>query len=306
MPRQNKNSQKRLLIFGASGLLGRELINYFTAKKWKIYSPKKDRADITDLKKITGLLKKIRPKIIINCAAQINVDYCEANPLDAWMANAIGPGNIALAMRSAGLSGSTLIQISSSDIFGPVSARLRRGKQSGKFFGEDDRPVPVNMYGWSKLAGEEFVRGETKQGKIRFFIIRAGWLYGQGRSTFVDMAYDALKHARKSGIIADQYNIPVWTRDLAEFCGKLIVNKKYKSGVYHATSRVSKPVSKYDIALAIAKFYGKKAGNFKKSSFKKVFLSPRPQFATLKTKYFYLPDWKTSLKKYLFLKYGRK
>lgn len=290
---------KKILIFGSQGMLGQEFINYFGNKKeYEVVILDRKTADISCFNIIFKAVKKHKPDIVINCAAIINVDYCENHPTDAWQVNAIGPGIIIKAINQSKLFKTTFFQISTSDVFGNI------GKNS---FKESDYPKPVNVYGWSKLGGEKIIEAEAKINNIKYFIIRTSWLYSQYKDTFVDYVVKSLKDSKNINIIFDQYNTITWTKDFVKACENFIkFNQKYKSGIYHLASIATKKLSKYDIALKIAQILNLNKKYLKKKSKDDIFKSTRPKAAILTNNQFIsMPNWQKSLSKYLRLKYGK-
>lgn len=277
-------------------MLGREFLNYYKNSLNQIIPLLRIDADITDKKIVLSAIGANRPDIIINCSALINVDYCEENPTETWLVNAIGPGNILAALNKLNLSKTVFLQISTSDVFG----------QNDKIeFDEDDAPSPVNVYGWSKLGGEKLTETEAKINDIKYYIIRTSWLYSEYRNTFVDYITDALKNNREIKIISDQFNTITWTKDLVAACDLLLSNDKYQSGIYHLASKSEKKTSKYDIALKIAKLMNLDKNYLKMGHKADIFKCDRPNAAILTSKKkISMPDWEESLQKYLKIKYG--
>ena len=146
---------KKIIILGGEGLLGKELKEYFTrAKDFSVIAFGRE-LDITKLSGLTRVFKKEKPDVVINAAAAVNVDECEGEPEKAWAVNAVGAGNVASALSKSGSENPVLVHISTSDVFG-------HSKSKGKFWLEDDKPIPINAYGRSKLGGEWEVQRETK------------------------------------------------------------------------------------------------------------------------------------------------
>lgn len=289
---------KQVLILGSRGLLGQEIVSYLRKKThFKIVARDQNEVDVTNRHSLLRIIKASRPNYIINCAALVDVEYCEKNPLEAWLVNAIGPGNIVSILNELGYFKTIFIHISTSDIFG----------NNKKSFKEKDGPSPVNVYGWSKLGGERAIQQETRNNHLKYYIIRTSWLYGERRKTFVDEIAESLRKKSDIRIISDQYNVPTWTRDLAAAIEKLISqHNRYSVGIYHITNSWQKRVSKYDIAREVARGLGLNPVYLKKGSKGDILVIPRPNSPFLvNSKFTPLPDWRQSLKKYLKLHYGK-
>lgn len=282
---------KKVLIFGSSGMLGRELAEYFSKSKYKIIPIDKNEADISSYGSVFKIIKKHSPDFVVNSAAFINVEYCQSNPEEAYRVNSIGPGNIARALKEAKLFSSLLVQISTSDVFG--------GEKNS--FTERDEPRPVNTYGFSKFLGEKILQHELKNSEIKYFIVRTNWLYSKHRKTFVDFIHENLLQKKQIEVIADQYGVVTWAKDLSESIGKLIKNyNKYESGIYHLVSNFEKRLSRFDIAKEIAKIAKAENKYLKPSKRENVFKVPRPKSVVLvNSKLPKMPDWKKSLKRFL-------
>jgi len=291
---------RSILILGSGGLLGSDLKEYFSEKGYKVIGLLREDLDITIAEDLYKTLKRQKPDLIINTAALINVDNCEENPSEAWKVNALGPGNIARAISSAGLKDTVFMQISTSDVF---------GGGDNKFYTEDDEPHPINEYGRSKLGGEKFTIQEAGAGGIRYFILRSGWIYGNTRKTFVDIAAETLLNGKSFEAISDQYNTPVFTGDMAESIEFLMKNDlEPQKGIFHVSGYKNGEAmpSKRDIALFIANILNKDPKLIKPRSSSKLLRVPRPGNAVLlNTKLPRTFDWKTSLGEYIISKYAR-
>ncbi len=292
--------KKKVIIFGTDGLLGSTLATIGREQPGiEIVALNHQQMDITDQIAVEICMKNNRPSVVINCASLINIEACEKNPLSAWQVNTLGPGNIAQAMEKAGLKESTLIQISSSDVFG-------EDKQS---FEEIDQPNPVNVYGWSKWAGEKLIEQISKNCGLNYYIVRSSWLYGKGRQTFVDFVVETLKRGELMNVVTDQYNVPTSASDLALAIIKLIESPTpYPFGIYHLTNDYTIRPSKYDIAVFIAGYLSLENKALLKPSFRQdVFTVNRPGSAMLVNRStIRLPDWKESLIAYLGGRYDKK
>lgn len=184
--------------------------------------------------------------VIINCAAYTDVDGAESDPGSATLINGYALWNIVQVLRGTGIQ---LIHISTDyvfDGFSPVP------------YGEDAYPRPLNVYGRSKLDGEEAV--EVYE---RGFVVRTAWLYGDGKCfprTMLQLAraHDTLK------VVADQRGTPTWTRSLATYLTQLAVlahDERVTPGVYHAVSPDSG--TWYDLAQETFRLAGLDPGRVK-------------------------------------------
>jgi dTDP-4-dehydrorhamnose reductase len=197
-------------------------------------------------------------------------------------------------MRVLGLK-SLFIHISSAYVFGSDRKRFR----------EDDEARPVNNYGISKLMGERLVEAEARAAGMRFFIIRTSWLYGRFRPTLVDSIVTKLREHKPFAVIDDHRGVVTSTKNLAWGVGELIKNK-YASGTYHLFDKSNGGVTKYEIALEIAKTLGFDSRLLKRISWADILTVSYPTSAILvNTKFRAFPDWRTSLRAYLLEHYGK-
>lgn len=228
--------KKKILLVGAGGMLGKALGQAFkeeTVTAW-------DRAelDITQAASVREQVGKVQPEIIINAAAYTNVDGAEADREAAWAVNVRGVINMAAAAKEAG---ATLVHYSTDYVF--------PGDRAAGY-SEDDNPGPaVNVYGESKLAGEQAVRESGN----RYYLIRTAWLYGPGGKNFVDTILKLGAEKNELSVINDQHGSPTYTYDLARYTKELLENH-WSPGVYHATN--AGVTTWYDFAREIFRLAG--------------------------------------------------
>jgi dTDP-4-dehydrorhamnose reductase len=206
----------KIAIIGAKGMLGRELGRVLGTQHdllaWDI-----DEIDITDRSRTLAALGAERPDMIVNSAVFVDLEGCEANPDKAWRINAVGAQNLALAAQRLG---SELVYISTDYVF---------DGRSEVDYDEVAQPNPLNLYGRSKLAGEQF----SMRLCPRSYVIRTAWLYGPAPNNYVARV---LKAAVTEGVVrmpVDQLESPTYTGHLAEAILRLIATGAY--GLYHVT-----------------------------------------------------------------------
>ena len=291
--------RRRVLIFGAGGMLGQEFIAQLaTERGLHVILSNHAKSDITDFTSVRRVLKRSHPDIVINCAANIVVDICEAKPIEAWAVNALGPGNIVRALAELGFHRTLFLQISTADVFGSTAIKMHTVR---------DVPHPVNVYGWSKWGGEVISAAEAAAGDVPFIIVRTSWLYSFRRATFVDAVARSLLEGRPIVAATDQYNLPVSVGDVARRVRTLIRHPIHAANrTIHLAPRVVHPVSRYDIARFIATVLGKDSALVRRGFRKDIFKAPRPCHSTLvPSQGIELPHWKHALAKYMRARYGR-
>lgn len=206
----------KILVLGAYGQLGRELKCYFE-KSHEVIGADLPEINITVLNDLIKFISDIKPEIVINTAANADVDGCEKHPENAYLVNSIGARNVAIAAERVKAK---LIHISTDYVFD--------GKKTEPYK-EYDPPNPINIYGLSKLEGEKFVRNFSK----KHFILRIAWLYSSYGKNFIKTFLSLLKTRREIELVSDQFGTPTSALNIARQIEVLIDTEQY--GTYHAT-----------------------------------------------------------------------
>ncbi len=226
--------KKKVLIVGSTGMLAFDLIRVLKTK-YEIIGASRADFDIINSLAIDNFVKNSRPNIIINTAAFHKTEECELNPEKSFTVNAIGAFNVAKAAKKIGAK---IIFISTDYVFDG-------GK---KYFTENDAPNPLNVYGASKLAGENL----TKIANDDYLIIRTSWLFGIHKSgkgnNFVTLMLEKAKNGENIKVVSDQFGSPTYTYDLSLKIKELI-DQNASSGIYHITN--SDSCSFYEFAKII-------------------------------------------------------
>lgn len=178
--------------------------------------------DISDSDAVEDMINRVKPDIIVNCAAYTNVDACETNKELAWKVNVKGTGNLALSVEKFG---GLLIHISTDYVFSG-------NKEVSEPYLEDDSLSPRSFYSKTKLKSEEVIRQATDC----HIIVRTAWLYGiRGHNFLKTMLKLALKDPQKEiKVVNDQFGSPTWSYRLALQMDRLV--ERGGQGTYHATS----------------------------------------------------------------------
>ena len=211
----------KIIITGAGGQLGHDCREVF-GQNHQVAALGHRELDITRQALVHETIGKIRPDLIINCAAHTGVDACETETELARELNVSGPRYLA---QSADRYGSLLVHISTDYVFDGQ-------KPIADGYVEDDEPGPLSVYGKTKRAGEKAICEETQH----HIILRTAWLYGiQGHNFLKTML--KLTHAnpaREFKVVNDQFGSPTWSYRLALQIEKLV--EKGARGIYHATA----------------------------------------------------------------------
>jgi len=214
---------RRILVVGAKGMLGRDLVETLRLSfpKDEITGWDVEEIDIQEEKNTITQIGKFEPGVIINVAAYTDVDGCELNEKKAFAINAEGVKHVALGAVTCGAK---VVTLSTDYIFD--------GKKDRPYL-EDDPPHPLNVYGRSKWKGEQYVQELAKDA----LIVRTQWLYGKYGKNFVA---SILRQAREKDVLSvvnDQVGSPTYTIDLSHAIALLIERKA--RGIFHVANRDS-------------------------------------------------------------------
>jgi dTDP-4-dehydrorhamnose reductase len=220
----------RIIIFGASGQLGGDLVRIlsgnvgfkFSKSKFEILAFTRTQLDIRDSGKVRDAIFSFKPNFVFNATGWNDVDGAEKpeNIQDVFAVNSFSPLNMALACNEVG---AVFINISTDYVFD--------GKKMSPYE-EEDEPNPLSVYALSKLFGEILIRKYSK----KFIIVRSGGLYGVNGSAisgrqfrnFPEKVIENLSSGKKMRVVYDRFSAPTWTFDLArkiidvaldDFCG---------------------------------------------------------------------------------------
>ena len=208
----------KVLITGVSGQLGNDAAKVLTARGVDFLGVSSKEMNITDRDAVLGMFSEYRPDAVLHCAAYTQVDRAEDEPERCMSVNADGTRYIAEACREIGAK---LLYISTDYVFPGTG---------DKPWETDDPTGPLNVYGMSKLAGEEAVRELVK----KHFIVRTSWVIGEHGSNFVKIMLRLAKTRSELRVVDDQIGSPTFTADLAPLLCDMLETDKY--GCYHATN----------------------------------------------------------------------
>ncbi|WP_410507585.1 dTDP-4-dehydrorhamnose reductase [Methanosarcina hadiensis] len=202
----------KTLIIGSNGMLGSDLCRVFPDA---VKLTHKD-LDITNREQVIESILKIKPSVVINAAAYTDVDGCEDNRELAFKVNGYGPGHIAEACSKVR---ATLVHFSTDYVFDGFRNE----------YVESDTPYPINVYGLSKLLGEQSIAENS--GDYR--IIRVSWLFGTHGRNFVETMLKLSSEMGTVKVVNDQFGKPTYTVDLANKIKDIL---ELESGIYHITN----------------------------------------------------------------------
>jgi dTDP-4-dehydrorhamnose reductase len=216
----------RILITGAGGQVGRELVEVFADHD--VVAVDHHRLDVADRDAVLGTITSIRPDVIVNGAAYTAVDACETETDTAWAVNALAVRHLADGARRVG---AWVCHLSTDYVFD--------GSKPDPYV-EWDEPNPVSMYGRSKLGGElELSPADT--------IVRTSWVCGYHGGNMVKTILRLAGEHDELSFVDDQRGHPTFADDLAVVVRRLVVERR--PGLFHATNQGA--VSWYEFAQAV-------------------------------------------------------
>ncbi|MXV14448.1 dTDP-4-dehydrorhamnose reductase [Pedobacter sp. HMF7056] len=274
-----------IIVFGAAGQLGQCLKRVSEQRGTTLVFPAEAEANILDTTSLEAVFARYQPKFCVNCAAYTAVDKAEDEADLSAMVNETGVENIA---RLCAKHGTTLIQISTDFVFeGNVI----------KLLTEEDPANPVNVYGLTKLRGEQVIGKYTST----YFTIRTSWLYSEYGNNFVKTMLRLGREKPELNIIADQVGTPTYAIDLAGCILDVIASGTAGYGIYHYSNEGV--TSWFDFARSIFDIAGITVKTNPVPTSAYVTRAKRPQFSVMdKTKIkstfgMTIPYWRTSLEK---------
>ena len=234
------------LVTGASGQLGRSIKNLVKLQNISnsFVFTTRDQLDLSYLNNIQSYFKDRKFDLIINCAAYTKVDKAELDEKQANLINHLAVKKIAEIAQSNNIK---LIHISTDFVFD--------GFKSQPYL-ESDTADPLNVYGKTKLAGENAVISIMKFNAI---IIRTSWVYSEYGNNFVDTILKLVKNGNELNVVSDQIGTPTYASDLGLAILNIIRSEKFnrneqESQIYHYSNKGF--CNWYDFANEIIKILG--------------------------------------------------
>ena len=211
----------RVLVTGANGQLGTELVDLYGARAGdEVLGVDLPDLDITAPDSVASTFSSFSPDVVINCAAWTAVDAAEENEDSALIVNGDGPRVLAQACREAG---AWLVQVSTDYVFSGDATSP---------YAEGAAPDPQSAYGRTKLAGELAVQEELPDAH---YIVRTAWLYGHEGNNFVKTMLRLESERETIDVVDDQIGQPTYAADLAAQIA-LLLDARPAAGVFHGTN----------------------------------------------------------------------
>jgi dTDP-4-dehydrorhamnose reductase len=274
----------RVTIFGASGLLGQELVRAVNVQGAQHTALSSKDADLRDHSQVEQVIRDSQPDWIILAAAFTDVDGCEANRDLAWAVNCEGAVNAAQAARK---TGSRLMFLSTDYVFDGTK---------GSPYEIGDPRNPINVYGETKARAEERLLEIVPD----VCIVRTSWLFGHGGRCFPATILKLAAAKPEISVVDDQRGSPTFTRDLAPTLMQLC--EKGAQGIVHATN--SGNCTWYEVAKEIVRISGLPAEVKPITTAEFPRPARRPAFSVLSatslgTYGLQIPGWQDALRRYL-------
>jgi len=274
-----------ILVTGANGQLGNEFRALAEAHPgFRFIFTSREDFPIHRIEQVREFFLKQQPAYCINCAAYTAVDKAETDREMAFLVNAVATGVLATVCKELQTK---FIHISTDYVF---------DGQSPVPYTEEDKTDPINIYGSSKLQGEELCMEKNPDA----IIIRTAWVYSVFGNNFVKTMLRLMRERQSINVVNDQVGAPTYAADLASAIMD-IINNNWHPGIYHYSN--SGMISWYDFALAIQKLSGTTCEVNPIPSSQYPTPAKRPSFSLLNTDKIrqtfsiVIPDWRTSLEK---------
>lgn len=256
---RGRQGTTRILLTGKNGQVGWELQRAL-APLGEVVAVDRQVLDLADPDAIRAVIRDVQPQLIVNPAAYTAVDKAESEPDLAQAVNGTAPGIMA---EEAKRLGAALIHYSTDYVFD--------GAKDGAYV-EDDPTNPLNVYGQTKLAGEQAIRASG----AAHLILRTSWVYGARGKNFLLTMLRLAKEREELKIVADQIGAPTWSRHIAETTAQILAQRiglwPELGGLYHFSAGGS--TSWHGFAAAIVELGG---------------IAPQPRLIPIPTSEYPLP-----------------
>lgn len=281
----------KIAVLGANGQLGSDVCAAFRRNDDDVCGLTHYDLELASPSSVAAALSACSPDFIVNTAAMHHVEKCEADPIGAFTANAVGAKNVADWAKQAGAA---VAYISTDYVF--------NGKKGSPYL-ETDAAAPLNTYGITKLAGEAFTAAICE----RHFVLRVSAIYGhqpcraKGGLNFVELMLKLSGERDQLRVVDDEFVTPTPTVQIAEQL--VALSRSHRYGLYHATAEGS--CSWYEFAAEIFRATGTKVHLERASPGEFPAKVPRPKYSVLENSALksanlnVFTNWREGLQNYL-------
>lgn len=230
----------RILLTGARGMLGTDLCDILREKGHHIKATDIDDMDVRDYDLVHATIGGFAPDFVCHLAALTDVDRCEREPEEAFRTNTAGTQNVAVACQATGAG---MLYVSTVSVFDGNKCEP---------YTEFDTPNPKSWYSRSKYQGELIVERLL----MRYYIVRAGWMFGGGAEDkkFVAKIMELAAERSALTVVDDKFGSPTYTRDISIGIERLLHTGIY--GTYHMVNG-GEYCSRLTFARAIVEYAGR-------------------------------------------------
>lgn len=231
----------KVIVFGRSGQLGRELVRVFSAAGHEVTGFQRNDVDVTNAARVEHAVATANPDLVLNATAYNMVDVAEKEPDTAFAANALAVRNMAVACRQCD---SRFVHFSTDYVFDGTL---------GRAYVEEDATHPLGAYAVSKLAGELYAQAYLDHP----LIVRTSGVFGPGgmhtaRGNFVEVMLRLANSAQPIRVVEDFVASPTYAPELAERTAEMV--EKKLTGIFHVGGGVA--ISWFDYAKLIFEVAG--------------------------------------------------
>ena len=217
------------MITGANGQVGWHLQRAL-ASLGKVTALTREVLDLADLDAVTRTVRALEPDILVNAAAYTAVDKAESEPDLALTINAKAPARMAEELAR---NGCLLVHYSTDYVFDGE-------KPTASTYEERDATGPLNVYGQTKLEGEQLIAASG----CPHIILRTSWVYDTRGKNFLRTVLRLAREREELRMVADQYGAPTWARTIAEATAIIVARSlehssetaKWRTGLFHLTA----------------------------------------------------------------------
>jgi dTDP-4-dehydrorhamnose reductase len=283
-------ARMKILLTGSTGQVGYELERSLQGLG-EVIAVDRSRMDLANLDQVRDVIRATRPQLIVNPAAYTAVDKAESEP---ELAHRINAGAPAVMAEEAVLLGAALVHYSTDYVFSGSDPTARR---------ENDATGPLNVYGASKLAGEQAIAASG----VAHLIFRTSWVYGMRGKNFLLTMLRLAKERDELRVVHDQHGAPTWSRTIADTTALMLAQARAggpdwwrdNGGTYHLSSQGS--TTWFGFTAAILEEAGIACRLLPITTDQYPLPASRPQYSALcsdrlQERFACLPEWRDALR----------